>query len=174
MEIAIRRATMADAYSLSTVASQTFYDTFTGTCTEQDMQSFLEEYFNLKQVHAELSNEHDFYYLAESAGNVIGYLRFMEDYRNLPLMKEWKAMELKRIYVSKEFHGKGVAQQLMDFAIQYAANNQYEVIWLGVWEHNVRAQRFYKKYGFVNSGHTHDFPIGRTPQTDFWMWKFLS
>ena len=164
---------MADATALSVVSSQTFYDTFTGTCTEQDMQSFLEEYFNLKQVQAELSNENDFYYLAESDGKVIGYLRFMEDYRNLPLMKEWKALELKRIYVSKEFHGKGIAQQLMDFAIQFATESKYEVIWLGVWEHNLRAQKFYGKYGFVNSGHTHDFPIGSTPQTDFWMWKFF-
>jgi len=173
MEITIRRATLADADALSAIASRTFYDTFTSTCTKQDMQSFLVDYFNLKLLQAELSNEQDFYYLAESTGNVIGYLRFMEDYRNLPLMKEWKAVELKRIYVSKEFHGKGVAQQLMNFTVQYAVNNQYEVIWLGVWEHNLRAQRFYEKYGFINSGHTHDFPIGSTPQTDFWMWKFL-
>jgi diamine N-acetyltransferase len=173
MEISIRRAILADAASLSAISSQTFYDTFTGTCTDQDMQSFLEEYFNLKQVQAELSNENDFYYLAESEGKVIGYLRLMEDYSNLPLMKEWRALELKRIYVSKEFHGKGVAQQLMDFAIRFANEGSYEVIWLGVWEHNVRAQKFYNKYGFVNSGHSHDFPIGSTPQTDFWMWKFF-
>lgn len=173
MEITIRRATLADAVSLSDVATKTFYDTFTGTCTEQDMQSFLEEYFNVKKVQSELSDEDDFYYLAESAGSVIGYLRFMEDYRNLPLMKEWKAVELKRIYISKEYHGKGVAQQLMNFMLQFATENNYEVVWLGVWEYNLKAQKFYEKYGFVNSGHTHYFPIGNTPQTDFWLWKFL-
>ena len=173
MEITIRRATLADAVSLSDVATKTVYDTFTGTCTEQDMQSFLEEYFNVKKVQSELSDEDDFYYLAESAGSVIGYLRFMEDYRNLPLMKEWKAVELKRIYISKEYHGKGVAQQLMNFMLQFATENNYEVVWLGVWEYNLKAQKFYEKYGFVNSGHTHYFPIGNTPQTDFWLWKFL-
>lgn len=173
MDITIRRAGIADAVLLSAISSQTFYDTFAGTCTEQDMQSFLEEYFNVKQVQAELSNEDDYYYLAELAGEAVGYMRIMEDYSNLPLMKEWKALELKRIYVSKEFHGKNVAQQLMNFVIQFATENKYEVIWLGVWEHNLRAQKFYEKYGFVNSGHTHDFPIGSTPQKDFWMWKFL-
>lgn len=173
MEIIIRRATLSDAETLSEIAAKTFYDTFTGTCTEEDMQSFLEAYFNLQQVQAELKNENDFYYLAESAGRAVGYLRFMEDYANFPKMKQWKALELKRIYVSKEFHGKGVAQQLMDFTIQYAVENNYQVVWLGVWEHNIRAQKFYEKYGFVNSGHTHDFPIGNTPQTDCWFWKFI-
>jgi len=61
----------------------------------------------------------------------------------------------------------------MDHTLNYAAQNNYQVVWLGVWEHNLRAQSFYKKYDFVNSGHTHNFPIGNTPQTDWWFWKFL-
>ena len=172
-QITIRRATLADAVKLSAISIQTFYDTFTGTCTEEDMDLFLKDYFHLKQVQLELSNENDFYYLAEQHGKVVGYLRWMEDYNNFPLMKQWKSLELKRIYVLKEFHGKGVAHQLMDFILQYASTNQYQVVWLGVWEHNLRAQKFYEKYSFVNSGHTHDFPIGSTPQTDWWFWKFL-
>ncbi len=173
MHVTIRRATFADAETLSAISTQTFYDTFTGTCTDEDMQSFLQVYFNLKQVQAELNNENDFYYLAEIEGRAAGYFRFMEDYANFPVMLQWKALELKRFYVIKEFQGKGVAQQLMDYTLQYAKENNYPVVWLGVWEHNLRAQKFYEKYGFVNSGHTHDFPIGNTPQTDCWYWKFL-
>ena len=173
MEITTRRAQLDDAEILSEVANRTFYDTFKGTCTDADMESFLEAYFNLQQVRKELSNEADMFYLAESGGKVVGYLRFMEDYSGLPLMKQWKALELKRIYVEKEFHGIGVAQALMELVLSYAADHKYEVVWLGVWEHNKKAQRFYEKYGFVNSGHTHDFPIGNTPQTDLWFWKFL-
>ncbi|MCW3089623.1 MAG: acetyltransferase [Ferruginibacter sp.] len=174
MQITIRRATLADAETLSAISKQTFYDTFTGTCSPEDMALFLEAYFNLKQVKRELKNPSDFYYLAEQGGKAIGYLRLMEDYSNLPLMKKWKSLELKRIYVLKEFQGKGVAQQLMDYTMQYAKDNDYEVVWLGVWEHNGRAQKFYEKYGFEYSGHTHDFPIGNTPQTDRWLWKFLT
>ena len=173
MQITTRRATLADAVTLSALAQQTFYDTFTGTCTEEDMQSFLDSYFNLQQVESELTNENDFFFIAETDGQAVGYLRFMEDYNNFPEMKKWRALELKRIYVSKEFFGKGIAQVLMDLILQYAGQNKYEVVWLGVWEHNLRAQKFYEKYGFVKSGHTHNFPIGNTPQTDCWFWKFL-
>jgi ribosomal protein S18 acetylase RimI-like enzyme len=61
----------------------------------------------------------------------------------------------------------------MEFYLDYAIQNQYQCLWLGVWEHNMRAQNFYVKYGFADSGYRHDFPIGNTPQTDNWFWKFL-
>ena len=173
MSITIQRVNINDVTTLSTIAKQTFYDTFTGTCSEDDMQNFLEEYFNEEQLATELANENDYCFFAVLNGKPVGYIRFMEDYSSFPFMKQWKAMELKRIYVLKEYHGMGIAQQLMNFMIDLSIKEEYKVIWLGVWEHNVRAQKFYEKYGFVNSGHTHDFPIGDTPQTDCWFWKFL-
>ncbi len=173
MNVAIRRVSLNDAPALAKISRQTFYDTFTGTCTEEDMQYFLKLYFNLAQVQTELSYPDDYYYFAELDGEPVGYLRFMEDYRNWKEVKQWKALELKRSYVDKEFFGKGIAQQMMDYFISFAQQNKYQVVWLGVWENNLRAQKFYEKYQFKNSGHTHDFPIGNTPQTDFWFWRFL-
>ena len=81
------------------------------------------------------------------------------------------ALELKRLYVEEAFHGKEIAQQMMQFFLDHAKSQGYDTVFLGVWEHNLRAQKFYHKYGFVKSSHTHDFPIGDTPQTDVYMWK---
>jgi diamine N-acetyltransferase len=173
MEITIRRVLPGDEAVLSTIAKKTFYDAFTGTCTEDDMQQFLEQHFNEVQLAKEISTPGDYCFFAEVEGQPAGYIRFMEDYSGFTEMKQWKALELKRIYVLKEYHGRGVAQQLMELYLQYAIENGYKALWLGVWEHNKQAQKFYEKYGFVNSGHPHNFPIGSTPQTDFWFWKFL-
>ncbi len=173
MNITIRRVTLKDVAALTAIARQTFYDTFTGTCTEEDMNLFLNQYFTEEVLAKEINNDADFCFFAELNGNPVGYLRFMEDYSSFPIMKQWKALELKRIYVLKEFHGQGIAQQLMDFILHYARQNNFEVVWLGVWEHNTRAHKFYEKFGFKNSGYTHNFPIGNTPQTDYWFWKFL-
>ncbi len=173
MEIILRKIVPADTAVLSAIVKQSFFDTFTGTCSPEDMEGFLEEYFNETTLSNDLSIENNFYFFAEADGVPAGFIQFMEDYSSFPLMKKWKALELKRIYVLTAFHGKGVAQQLMDLLFSFAQEQQYEVIWLGVWEHNYRAQQFYAKYGFINSGHTHDFPIGSTPQTDQWLWKFL-
>ena len=164
---------VADAPVLAAIARQTFYDTFTGTCTEEDMQQYLEQYYNLAQIQQELSDDNDICFFAEVNGKPVGYIRFMEDYSGLESIRQWKSLELKRLYVAKEFHGKQIAQQLMNFYIEYAIKNNYECVWLGVWEYNLRAQNFYSKYGFVDSGQRHDFPIGNTPQTDNWLWKFL-
>ena len=173
MEINIRRISIDDVSTLSVIARQTFYDTFTGTCTEADMQHFLEKHYNTEQLGKELLDEETFCFFVEIDRAPVGYLHFKEDYDSFPEIKKWKALELKRIYVLKAFQGKGIAQKLMDFFLEFAGENKYEVVWLGVWEHNMRAQKFYGKYGFVNSGYTHDFPIGNTPQTDTWLWKFL-
>ena len=153
------------------MARTTFYDTFTGTCTGQDMQDFLGAHFNEARLLEEVNRVSNHYHFAEVDGEPAGYIQFAEDYSGLPLMRQWKSLELKRIYVLKEYHGKGIAQQLMALFLAYAQEHRYEAVWLGVWEHNLRAQQFYKKYGFEDSGHTHDFPIGNTPQTDVWMWR---
>lgn len=163
---------MKDAEVLSALSKKTFFDTFAGTCTEEDMQQFLHDYFDVEIVKKELNDINDFYFFIEADGVVAGYLRLKEDYSSFDLMKQWKALELKRIYVDKPYHGKGLAQQLMAFAEKFTMENNYEVLWLGVWEHNLRAKKFYEKMGFTDSGHVHDFPIGSTPQSDNWLWKF--
>jgi len=173
MKPIIKRVTEADAGVLAALSAATFFDTFKGTCTVADMNRFLETNFNIDQVKTELLNTNDLFYFAELEGKPVGYLRIMEDYESFPMMRKWKALELKRIYVDKDYHGKGIAQSLMQFMETYAADNHFEVIWLGVWEHNERAKKFYAKYGFIDSGYKHDFPIGSTPQTDHWLWKFL-
>jgi ribosomal protein S18 acetylase RimI-like enzyme len=173
MEINIRRIGIDDVSVLSVIARRTFYDTFTGTCTEEDMQGFLDQYYNEAQLGKELLDAETYCFFAEIDKLPVAYLQFKEDYSNFPEIKKWKALELKRIYVLGEFQGKGIAQKLMNFFLDFAAEKKYEVVWLGVWEHNERAQKFYEKYEFLNSGYTHDFPIGNTPQTDIWLWKFL-
>ena len=173
MNIKISRATINDTAVLEALSKKTFYETFTGTCTDEDMQDFLQEYFNASIIAKELTDENDLYFLAMVDEVPAGYIRMMEDYSNFEMMLKWKALELKRIYVDKDFHGSGLAQLMMHFIEDFAKENKYEVVWLGVWEHNLRAKKFYEKCGFTDSGFTHDFPIGKTPQTDNWLWKFL-
>lgn len=173
MNIEIRKIDNSEVAQLSSIAKQTFYDTFVETCTTADMAGFLEENYNEEKLLSELNNLKYNYYFATINNQIVGYLLFAEEYTHLPLMQQWKALELKRIYVLQQYQGKGIAQAIMNFYLDFATKNNYEVVWLGVWEHNEKAKAFYAKYGFKDSGHTHDFPIGNTPQTDVWLWKFL-
>ncbi len=174
MSITMRRCCVADASALSALACRTFYDTFTGTCTEADMQGFLEEYYSVERLARELSNPEDYTFFALQEGHPIGYLRFLESPVPLPHNAGEKALELNRLYIDLPYKGQRAAARLMDFYLEWAAANGYNLLWLGVWEHNYRAQAFYRKYGFAPTAHTHPFPIGATPQTDVWWVRHLS
>ena len=73
--------------------------------------------------------------------------------------------ELNRMYVLDAWHGRGVAQQIMSKVLDFLANKGRDVVWLGVWEHNAKAIRFYRKYGFSEVGE-HAFYLGEDLQRD--------
>lgn len=75
------------------------------------------------------------------------------------------AIELWRFYVDAAHHGRGLAHQLMDATLDAAAKRGAKTIWLGVWEQNVRAQQFYRKFGFDDIG-WQTFTLGRDRQSD--------
>lgn len=173
VEITMRRITLEDVPALSFMAKKTFYDTFTGTCTEDDMNYFLEKYYNENVLANEVKDTSMEYFFAEINNEPVGYILFAAAQINFDEIKGSSALELKRFYVNAAYHGKGVAQKMMQFYLDYAVSKGYDVVFLGVWEHNIRAQKFYNKYGFIATSHTHDFPIGNTPQTDIYMWRKL-
>jgi ribosomal protein S18 acetylase RimI-like enzyme len=172
-DIVIRRAGLSDASILSALASETFYDTFTGTCSPGDMDKFLLEYFNLPQVKKELSDPEDYFFIAFLKEDAMGYVRLKEDQSDVQMIDSRNGIELKRLYVKKEYHSEGVGAALTEYALDFALSNKYDTIFLSVWEHNERAKNFYKKFGFKNTGFSHPFPIGSTLQTDEWMIKDL-
>ncbi len=172
-KIEIYRAAIKDAQLLSELSAVTFFDTFKDTCTADDMQSFINEFYNLALLEKELQDEADFYFIARVNDEIAGYLRIKEEVSDVEIIAKHNAIELKRIYVLKEYHSKKIGAALMNFALNFAVGKNYELIWLGVWEHNERAKVFYEKFGFKDSGVTHPFPIGNTPQNDIWLYRLI-
>ena len=80
------------------------------------------------------------------------------------------AIELQRLYVTRNFQGKKIGFMLMQYAINYSRERKFDWLWLGVWERNVKAQEFYKKVGFEHFS-DHTFWMGTDPQND-WLMKF--
>ena len=78
-------------------------------------------------------------------------------------------LELYRLYVDGDEKGKGVADALMLEVLAWAKESGAEKMWLSVWENNQRAQRFYRRYGFVHAGE-HKFMVGSVADRDF-IWK---
>nr|WP_314865541.1 GNAT family N-acetyltransferase [uncultured Flavobacterium sp.] len=167
MEIKITKSTIADLVQLQKIGRQTFTETFSSSNTEENMKTYLEEGFSVEKLTAELQNPESEFYFALLNETVIGYLKINFGQAQTETQDE-KSLEIERIYVLQEFHGKKVGQLLYDQAIQTAKNKKVNFVWLGVWEENYRAIQFYTKNGFVAFGQ-HIFTLGADEQTDIMM-----
>ena len=165
--IEIQNVTLDNLDQLQKIGRQTFFETFASGNTEENMQNYLEEGFSIAKLTAELNDTNAAFYFALFETNIIGYLKVNFGQSQTELQDD-KALEIERIYVLKEFHGKRVGQLLYDEAIQIARRHNADYVWLGVWEKNPRAIHFYKKNGFVEFD-KHIFKLGNDEQTDIMM-----
>ena len=117
--IEIEKVTLNEIEKLQKIGRQTFLETFSESNSEENMKSYLEEGFSREKLTTELNDKNSEFYIAKIENEVIGYLKlnFGESQTEL---KDNKSLEIERIYVPKEFHGKSVGQILYDKAIQVA------------------------------------------------------
>ena len=172
MTTPVRLATLVDAAALSRLAAETFSETFERDNAPADMQRYVAEAFTPERQAAEIIDPASVVLVAElrhDSGDVqmVGYAHLVSS--PVPSAVEGPApLELKRLYVARPWHGKRVAQALMDAALEAARARKARTLWLGVWERNPRAVAFYAKYGFAHVGE-HVFMLGEDAQTDWLM-----
>ncbi len=170
-EISIRQATAVDTELLSTLGAQTFSDTFGPDNTPEDLAAYLAASFSPIQIASELSDPQAVFFIAELHGQTVGYAKILSGHTP-PEVTAPNPIELVRIYSTREFLGRGVGAALMQACLRHAADLGFATIWLGVWERNLRAQAFYRKWGFSVAG-THSFLLGADLQTDYIMQRPL-
>ncbi|MBC9796017.1 GNAT family N-acetyltransferase [Sinomicrobium weinanense] len=165
--IEVRKVTLRNIEELQNIGKQTFAETFSSGNSEEDMKAYLDNSFSMEKLQTELSDKNSEFYFAVLGDNVIGYLKINVG-QSQTEVKDKNALEIERIYVLKEFHGKKVGQLLYEKAMEISRQKGVDYVWLGVWEENPRAIRFYKKNGFVEFD-KHIFKLGDDEQTDIMM-----
>ena len=163
--------TLSEILDLQEISRQTFFDAFASVNEEEDMRHYLEVNLSIEQLTSELNQAATSFYFAKNSKEILAYLKLNEadvqsEKRAMP------SMEIERIYVRKEFQNRGVGQFLLDHSIQITKDKQLKLIWLGVWEHNVSAIRFYERNQFQFFG-KHSFMLGSDEQTDLLMERHL-
>lgn len=169
--IIIRKAAFGDLEALQKIGRDTFSETFTESNTEADMQQYLAVNFSLDKLTCEITDNNSLFFIAWDEESAIGYLKVNLGQAQTELQEE-HSLEIERIYVLNAYHGKKVGQFLYEKALEVAGQLRKSSVWLGVWEKNPRAIRFYEKNGFVTFG-THVFKMGTDEQTDLMMRKSL-
>lgn len=163
----VRKARIDDAKALAEVAAATFKATFGAVNDRANMELHCRTNYGEEIQAAEIANPGMVTLLDEADGAIAGYAQLR--WGNAPAcVGAAHPGEIQRLYVVDAWHGKGVAQQLMDACMEELARHGTDVAWLGVWERNPRAIAFYRKSGFATVG-DHVFPLGDDPQRDLVM-----
>jgi diamine N-acetyltransferase len=160
----IRRATLADAQLIASVGADSFATSFGAQNTPENLAKHLANAFGEEIQTRELSDPAVTYLIAEQDGRIAGYAQ-VRDGDAPPCVTGATPVEVRRFYVLQNFHGTGIAQALMNACADEARARGGRTLWLGVWERNPRAIRFYTKWGFEDVG-GQTFMLGDDPQQD--------
>ena len=165
--LSLRVAELSDLAPLLDIAQTSFVQAFTEGNKPENVQAYLSQAFTPVQLEKELRNPASTFLLASLEGKLVGYTKL-----NLAAaqtdVQDPESLEVARLYTVEKVWGMGVGQFLLDAALDFAKEKGKTFVWLGVWEHNARAIRFYEKNGFRAFG-SHPFPFGDEIQTDWLM-----
>jgi ribosomal protein S18 acetylase RimI-like enzyme len=165
--LVIQRITLSQIHELQKIGRATFSETFAADNSPENIKAYLDQKFAIDQLTTELNNANSEFYFALSEDKILGYLKVNFAQAQTEL-NDTEGLEIERIYVLQEFHGRNVGQFLYNKALQIANEAHLKYLWLGVWEENLRALSFYKKNGFIVFD-KHTFVLGHEEQTDLLM-----
>lgn len=166
-KIKIRRITINDIHQLKEIGIQTFLEAFGFENHKENMNQYLSKSFSIKKLKSELQNTSSEFYFAEINNKVLGYLKINVNKAQTEIMDS-NSLEIERIYVLDKFTGNKIGQHLLEKVLEISVKKKITYIWLGVWEKNSKAIRFYKRNGFLEFD-KHIFKIGNDKQTDILM-----
>lgn len=170
--IKIRIAAPADASQLADLAEQTFRAAFAAMNSRENMEQHCKTRFSEEIQKSEIVDPAMLTLLSLDEGVLCGFaqLRWGDE---PDCVGGNKPCELHRLYVDENWHGKGVAQELMASSFTAAEERGSDCMWLGVWEKNPRAIAFYRKLNFSEVG-DHVFLLGTDRQRDIIMARPVS
>jgi diamine N-acetyltransferase len=160
--ITYRDAGSEDAALLADVGRRTFTETFGHLYRPADLAAFLENH-TPRRWGAELADGAFAARLAEENGQAVGYAKLGPP--SLPFEPRGPCIELRQFYVLKPWHGRGVSQALMSWALEEAKRRGAKDMYLSVFVDNRRARRFYEGYGF-EFVQTYAFMVGSHADED--------
>ena len=155
---------MKDLVELTHISKETFITAFQNKNNPKDFNIHLSKALTIETIKSELLNTNSDFYFVYLNTECVGYFKTNVKEAQTELL-DLNAFELERIYILENHQGKHIGQYILEYSIQKAKASQANYIWLGVWEKNSDAIRFYERMGFEKFG-SHPFYIGNDKQTD--------
>jgi ribosomal protein S18 acetylase RimI-like enzyme len=177
MVIQVAAVDAAEVPELAEVAARTFPLACPPSVTPENIAAFIDGNLSEARFLDYLADPGRIVVAAREDGRMIGYVLLIrgvpddDDVQRAVTLRP--AVELSKMYVLPDGHGAGVSAALMTASLQRSADLDAKCVWLGVNQHNRRAQRFYTKHGFAING-TKTFRLGAGIENDYVMVRPLS
>jgi len=166
----IRIATADDATGLARLAAITFPLACPPGTSDQDVADFIAANLTVDHFTAYLADPERTIFVAERDGELAGYTMLIagepRDADAAAAISLRPTIELSKCYTHPGHHGSGISADLMQASVVAGKDRGAVGMWLGVNQHNARANRFYEKQGFVQVGTKH-FTVGGQVHDDF-------
>lgn len=168
---AVRTAHPQDATALAALAAVTFPLACPPGSTAADQQAFLDAHLSAERFAQHAADAARVLLVAATPDDaLLGYTMLVagepadEDARAAVHIRP--TVELSKCYVHPDHHGGGVASTLLRTSFDHARRLGGAGMWLGVNQHNGRAQAFYAREGFAVVGVKH-FRVGARIEDDY-------
>jgi ribosomal protein S18 acetylase RimI-like enzyme len=173
MNWTVRKASLDDADRLALIGSATFLETFAGILDGSAIVAHCQREHSADAYRGFLGSGYQGWLAIVTPGDApVGFALLGP--ADLPgAATDGSDLELKRIYVLSRFHGGGPGKTLMERAVEEAARQKARRVLLGVYKHNDRAIRFYRKNGFSQIAERR-FRVGDRDYEDIVLAKALS
>jgi ribosomal protein S18 acetylase RimI-like enzyme len=153
-----RDARPSDGPALADMAAQSFRDTFAHLYTPATLDGFLAETFGPAGLPAQIGDPAYRIRVAVDGERIAGFAKLGPCGLPTPPVPP-AAAELKQLYCDTAYHGRGIAQALMGWVLDTVRADGASHLVLSVFAENIRAQRFYARYGLAEIG-AHPFRVG--------------
>lgn len=147
----IRLATTADAPTLAAFAGRAFTDTYRDLDDAQEIADYVAEHLRPDVMAGVITDPACTTRLAWLGDELAGYAILRA--APAPSCVTGPApLELWRLYLGQRFIGRGLGARLMTDVHTQTRQRGARTLWLGVYDRNVRAVEFYKRFGFAQVG----------------------
>ncbi|WP_299896972.1 GNAT family N-acetyltransferase [uncultured Aquimarina sp.] len=171
-ELNFVRVLPEDNHTMLNIGKTTFYQSFGPPLnTEENIQKYLNQHFTLPKITQEILRPESYFYFIKHQKDIVGYIKLNFGTAQTETITG-NSLEIERIYLVQAHQGKGIGLNILNWIITFAEKYTVDFVWLGVWDRNIRAIKFYKRNGFIKFGE-HPFLLGNDLQTDHLMKRLL-
>ena len=172
MQLTFKKCKINDLEELLLISRKTFSDAFEAMNNPDDFWNYMDKAFSRESILRQLQDKRSHFYFACHEDRTAGYFKLNEAGAQTDI-NDPASIELERIYVLESHQGKGFGKQFLEEIFAVCSQKKAGYIWLGVWEENDGAIRFYERYGFRKFG-KHNYTVGTDVQTDWLMKKSVN